>query len=71
MHCSECRDLYYAFERRAVRYAEARSAAFFQVSPTIAIRRHVDMERAHSDLREHQDNCPWAIMAENISPTRR
>ena len=70
MHCAECRDLYYAFERKAARYAEARSSAFFEVSPDLAVHRHVDMERAHSDLMEHQDDCPWAIVAGNVSQAR-
>ena len=67
MNCSECRDLYRAFERKNTRYLEARSAAFFQVSPKIAIRKHVDVQRAMSDLREHQAECPWAIAAEHVS----
>ena len=70
MRCTECRDLYHAFERRAARYAEARSSAFFQVSPSIAVRTHVDMQRAHSDLMEHQTDCPWAIVAGNLSQAR-
>ena len=70
MYCSECRDLYHAFERRAARYAEARSSAFFQVSPSIAVHRQVDMPRAESDLLEHQNDCPWAMLAGNISQTR-
>jgi hypothetical protein len=67
MNCSECRDLYRAFERKNTRYLEARSAAFFQVSPKIAIRKHVDVQRAMSDLQEHQAECPWAIAAEHVS----
>lgn len=70
MHCTECRDLYHAFERRALRYAEARSSAFFKVSPSIAVRRHVDMQRAESDLLEHQNDCPWAIVAGSVSQAR-
>lgn len=71
MHCTECRNLYYAFERRAVRYEEARSSAFFRVSPEFAVHRLVDMERAHSDLMEHQNDCPWAIFAGHVSQTRQ
>jgi hypothetical protein len=70
MHCNECKELHSAFERRAVRYAEARSSAFFRVSPDLAVHRHVDMERAHSDLMEHQDDCPWAIVAGNVLQAR-
>ena len=66
MNCSECRDLYRAFERRLAQYVEARSAAFFQVSTMIAARKHVFMQRALSDLHEHQAECPWAIAAHHI-----
>jgi hypothetical protein len=66
MNCSECRDLYRVFERKNARYLEARSAAFFQVSAKIAIRKHVDVQRAMSDLQEHQAECPWAIAAEQV-----
>lgn len=67
MNCSECRDLYHIFERKNARYPEARSAAFFQVSPKIAVRKYVDVQRAMSDLQEHQAECPWAIAAEQVS----
>lgn len=70
MHCTECRDLYRAFERRAARYHEARSSAFVLVSTTIAVRKHVDMQRAQSDLLEHQDECPWAIAAASVLHAR-
>ncbi len=66
MNCSECRDLYRVFEQRNTRYREARSAAFFQVSTKIAARKHVDLQRAVSDLQEHQAECPWAIAAEYV-----
>jgi hypothetical protein len=45
---------------------EARSAAFYQVSTKIAVRKHVDLERAKNDLREHQEACPWAIIAQHF-----
>ncbi len=63
MNCSECRDLYRIFEQNKARYLEARSAAFFQVSTRIAARKHVYLQRAASDLYEHQAECPWAIVA--------
>ncbi len=68
MHCSECRDLYRAFERTATRYREALSSAFVQVSTSIVVRREVDMQRAASDLQEHQDDCPWAMAAKDLAP---
>ena len=70
MHCTECHDLYRAFERRAARYNEARASAFALISPMIAVRTHVDMQRAQNDLLEHQDDCPWAIAAANVSQAR-
>jgi len=66
MTCFECRDLYRAFERRTSQYVEARSSAFFQVSANIAARKYIYLQRALSDLREHQSDCPWAIAAERI-----
>ena len=67
MNCSECRDLYRVFERKNASYLESRAAAFFQVSPRIAVRKYVDVQRAVSDLQEHQAECPWAIAAEHVS----
>jgi len=66
MSCSECNDLYRVFERTRTRYVEARSAAFFQVSTRIAVRKYVDVQRAKSDLHEHQLVCPWAIVAQQL-----
>jgi hypothetical protein len=66
MNCSECRDLYRVMERRNARYVEARSAAFFKINPRLAARKHVDLQRAISDLQEHQAECPWAITAEHL-----
>jgi hypothetical protein len=66
MNCSECKDLYRAFERTLIRYEEARSAAFYQVSTRIAVRKHIALERAKNDLREHQQVCPWAIIAQRF-----
>ena len=68
MSCPECKDLYRIFERTRARYAEARTAAFFRISTRIAARKHVDLERAKSDLCEHQEACPWAIIAEQLRP---
>jgi hypothetical protein len=66
MNCHECRDLYRAFERRTTHYLEARSAAFFQVSTQIAVSKLIAMQRALSDLREHQADCPWAHAANEL-----
>jgi len=59
MNCSECRELYRILERRNSSYLEARSATFFRVSTRIAARKHIDLQRAISDLQEHQADCPW------------
>jgi hypothetical protein len=64
MNCSECRNLYRIYERRNTQYHEARSAAFFQVSTQIAVRKYGSLQRALSDLQEQQAECPWAIAAE-------
>lgn len=70
MNCPECRGLYRIFEQKRAKYEEARSAAFFQVSTKIAVRRDVDLQRAISDLQEHQAVCPWAIVARVILANR-
>ena len=67
MTCSECRDLYRVYERRNTRYLEARSSAFFRVSPKIAARKHLILQRAIGDLQEHQAECPWAIVAASMA----
>lgn len=67
MTCSECCDLYRTFERRTNRYMEARSSVFFQINPQIASRKQVSLLRALSDLREHQEECPWALAATHIA----
>lgn len=70
MNCPECRGLYRIFEQKRARYVEARSAAFFQISTKIAVRRDVDLQRAFSDLQEHQAACPWAIVAQVMGANR-
>jgi hypothetical protein len=54
MDCLTCRDLERAFESSHRAYIEARSAAYYRVSTELAAYKHVDMERAKSDLEEHQ-----------------
>ena len=66
MNCSECKDLCRTFEEARACYLEARSAAFYQVSTTIAVRNHIHMERALNDLREHQEVCPWAMIVQYV-----
>jgi len=57
MQCSECRDLYRFFEIATDRYQEARSSPFFQISTSVAARKHLNMLRTLSDLLEHQEGC--------------
>ncbi len=66
MYCSECRNLYRTFEGTLARFVEARTSAFYQVSTSIAVRKHIDLERAKNDLCEHQEVCPWAILAQGL-----
>jgi len=55
--CLICKDLERAFESRRSQYLDARSAAYYQVSTELAAYKNVDMERAKSDLEEHQLVC--------------
>jgi len=55
--CLICKDLERAFESRRSHYIEARSAAYYRVSTELAAYKNVDMERAKSDLEEHQFVC--------------
>jgi hypothetical protein len=57
MNCSECTYLNRAFESAHIKYVEARYARFYRVSTEIAAREQVDMERAKTDLQEHQSMC--------------
>ncbi len=58
MNCLECKDLDRAFQSRLAGYIAARSAVFYRVSTELAARKQVDMERAKTDLQEHQSACP-------------
>ena len=57
MDCLICKELERAFESRFSAYIEARSAAYYRVSTELAAKKQVDMERAKSDLEEHQLVC--------------
>ena len=57
MDCIECKNLEEAFESRLSNYIEACSAAYYRVSKELAAKKNVDMERAKSDLEEHQLVC--------------
>jgi len=57
MDCPICKDLERALESTRSNYIEARSAAYYLVSTKLVARQHVNMERAKSDLEEHQLAC--------------
>jgi Zn-dependent peptidase ImmA (M78 family) len=60
MDCLICKGLEQALESRQSEYIEARSAAYYQVSTELAAYKNVDMERAKSDLEEHELVCVCA-----------
>ena len=57
MDCLICKDLERTLESRHGAYIEARAATYYRVSTELAARKNVDMERAKSDLEEHQLVC--------------
>jgi hypothetical protein len=63
MACLICRDLERTLDFRRSKYFEARSAAYYQVSTELAAQKNVDMERAKSELEEHQSACVSAVTA--------
>ena len=68
MDCLICKDLKRAFESRRSKYIEARSAAYYRVSTELAANKNVDMERAKSDLEEHQLRCVSAAKVRHSGP---
>ena len=63
MDCLTCRDLERTLDFKRGKYFEARSAAYYQVSTELAAQKNVDMERAKSDLEQHQSVCVSAAKA--------
>jgi hypothetical protein len=57
MDCLICKRLERAFESRHSEYIEARSAAYYRVSTELAAYKNVALQRAKSDLEEHQSVC--------------
>jgi Zn-dependent peptidase ImmA (M78 family) len=68
MNCLVCKDLKRALESRRSKYIEARSAAYYRVSTELAAYKNVDMERAKSDLEEHQLVCVTAAKVRQSGP---
>ena len=57
MDCSICKNLEQTLEFRRGEYIGARSAAYYAVSTELAAYKNVEMERAKSNLEEHQLIC--------------
>ena len=68
MNCSICNDLERTLESRRNQYIAARSAAYYRVTTELAAYKNVDMERAKSDLEEHQLVCIFAAKARQSGP---
>ena len=68
MNCVECRNLTRGLELTKTKHVEALSASFYRVSTDIAAKTEVDMERAASDLYEHQLTCPLAPAQPALHP---
>jgi hypothetical protein len=66
--CLICKDLERAFESRRSQYIGARCAAYYRVSTELAAYKNVDMERAKSDLEEHQLVCVSAAKVSESGP---
>jgi hypothetical protein len=70
MDCVKCIDLRQDFESKLGKYTEARSAAYYRVSTELAAHKNVDMERAWSDLEEHQIGCVSAAKVRRLDHRR-
>jgi hypothetical protein len=68
MDCLICKDLERVVESRWSEYIEARFAAYYRVSTELAAYKNVDMERANSDLEEHQLVCSSAAEVRPSAP---
>ncbi len=67
MDCPMCDELERAFESRRRSYIAARFAAYYRVSTELAAYKNVEMERAKSDLKEHQSVCVFAASGPRAS----
>jgi len=70
MGCSTCRNLERAYETGISEYDEARASAGYRVCTVLAARKQVDMERAKSELEEHQIGCASAASIAKLLPER-
>jgi len=67
MDCPTCKELERGFESRRRDYIAARSSVYYRVSTELAAYKNVEMERAKSDLKEHQLVCVLAASGPRVS----
>ena len=70
MTCLICKDLERTLDYKRSKYFEARSAAYYQVSTELVTQKNVDIERAKSNLEEHQLVCVSAAKARQSEQVR-
>lgn len=70
MGCLICRDMERTIESMNSEYLEARFAAYYLVCTKLAARKKVDLERAKSELEEHQLICAARMKVSALSPPR-
>jgi len=68
MHCLLCESLELEFEARRSEYVEATSLANYRISKRFAAYKNVEMERARTELEEHQSVCASAVAASAPKP---
>lgn len=69
MDCPICRGLERAFESAYGEYIEARQSASYRFSTKFAAHKEVDMERAKSELEEHEVECVSAFRLTDVLPS--
>jgi len=57
MSCLQCSHLALAFKSRLAAYLKAGADPFYRITTEFAARKQVDMERAKSELEDHQSAC--------------
>ncbi len=57
MTCFVCQQLEREFAAKRRQYIEARSAVYYKVNTALAASKNVEMQRAKTDLEEHQLVC--------------
>jgi hypothetical protein len=67
MDCPMCKELERTFISRRRDYIAARFAMYYRVSTELAAYKNVEMERAKSDLEEHQSLCVFTASGPRVS----